>query len=123
MSKPCARAFWFCPADGIGLSAGTLEGEVVLPWCRCAEDSVAVIAARFEDFENMPGMGEDEDESDESVAQPKWKKPPTGVHCVEIIELALAGSRRADSREELMLALPVTRFAAKTAKACAPGAG
>ena len=78
VSKPLRARILVLPTDGGWLVRGTLEGEVVLPCSRCAEDSVAVIAARFEDFENKPGMGEDEDESDESVAPAEMEENTDG---------------------------------------------
>ena len=47
--------------DGGWLVRGTLEGEAVQPCSRCAEDAVAAISARFEEFESIPGMGSAED--------------------------------------------------------------
>ena len=117
---PCARIL-VLPTDGGWLVRGTLEGEVVLPCSRCAEDSVAVIAARFEDFENMPGMGEDEDESDESVAPAEMEETTDRrivfEHNSPLLDLA------AICWEELMLALPVTPLCRKDCKGLCAGCG
>ena len=121
VSKPLCARILVLPTDGGWLVRGTLEGEVVLPCSRCAEDSVAAIAARFEDFENMPGMGEDEDESDESVAPAEMEENTDGrivfEHNSPMLDLA------AICWEELMLALPVTPLCRKDCKGLCAGCG
>ena len=100
---------------------GTLEGEVVRPCSRCAEDSVAAIAARFEDFESMPGMGDDEAENDDIVAAGEMEDSTDGrivfEHNSPMLDLA------AICWEELMLALPVTPLCRNDCKGLCAGCG
>ena len=70
VSKPLCARILVLPTDGGWLLRGTLEGEVVLPCSRCAEDSIVTIAARFEDFESLPGGSDDEDEEENYAPLP-----------------------------------------------------
>ena len=121
VSKPLCARILVLPMDGGWLVRGTLEGEVVLPCSRCAEDSVTAIKARFEDFESMPGMGDDEDESDETVATAEMEDTTDGrivlEHNSPMLDLA------AICWEELMLALPVTPLCRKDCKGLCAGCG
>ena len=120
VSKPLCARILVLPMDGGWLVRGTLEGEVVLPCSRCAEDSVTAIKARFEDFESMPGMGDD-DESDETVAAAEMEDITDGRIVFEdnspLLDLA------AICWEELMLALPVTPLCRKDCKGLCAGCG
>ena len=72
ISKPLCARILVLPMDGGWLVRGTLEGEAVQPCSRCAEDAVAAISARFEEFESIPGMptGARSSESAAQTAKP-----------------------------------------------------
>ena len=121
VSKPLRARILVLPTDGGWLVRGTLEGEVVLPCSRCAEDSVTAIKARFEDFESMPGLGDDEDESDAALAAAEMEDSTDGRivfdHNSPMLDLA------AICWEELMLALPVTPLCRQDCKGLCAGCG
>ena len=54
ITKPLSASISVLPTDGGWLVRGSLTGEVVLPCSRCTEDALAVVNARFEDFEELP---------------------------------------------------------------------
>ena len=121
VSKPLCARILVLPMDGGWLVRGTLEGEVVLPCSRCAEDAVSAIAARFEEFESVPGMGDDEDEGDETVAVAEMEDTTDGrivfEHNSPMLDLA------AICWEELMLAMPVIPLCRKDCKGLCAGCG
>lgn len=121
VSKPLRARILVLPMDGGWLVRGTLEGEVVLPCSRCAEDSVAAIKARFEDFESMPGLGNDEVEGEEIAAAGEMEDSTDGrivfEHNSPMLDLA------AICWEELMLAVPVIPLCRNDCKGLCAGCG
>ena len=121
VSKPLCARILVLPMDGGWLVRGTLEGEVVLPCSRCAEDSVVTIAARFEDFESLPGAGDDESEEENFAPMADMDGVTEGRIVFErnapMLDLA------AICWEELMLALPPTPLCRQSCKGLCAGCG
>ena len=122
ISKPLCARILVLPMDGGWLVRGTLEGEAVQPCSRCAEDAVAAISARFEEFESIPGMGEDgEEEGDDIAPMGELEDVAEGRIVFErnspMLDLA------AICWEEFMLALPVTPLCRQNCKGLCAGCG
>ena len=120
ITKPLSASISVLPTDGGWLVRGSLTGEVVLPCSRCTEDALAVVNARFEDFEELPESDELDDAAGPSAERSQEDTPESRLvfeNNVPLLDLA------AICWEELMLALPVTPLCAATCKGLCPSCG
>ena len=120
VTKPLSASIYVLPTDGGWLVRGSLTGEVALPCSRCAEDAIAVVNSRFEDFEQQPESDELDDPGGHPAALPQEESPESRlvfVNNAPLLDLA------AICWEELMLALPVTPLCNTTCKGLCPNCG
>ncbi|MDD4702211.1 MAG: DUF177 domain-containing protein [Desulfovibrio sp.] len=120
VTKPLSASIYVLPTDGGWLVRGTLTGGVALPCSRCAEDAIANVNARFEDFEQQPESDELDGPGGHSTAQPREDTPESRLvfdNNAPMLDLA------AICWEELMLALPVTPLCNTTCKGLCPNCG
>ena len=101
--KPLRATVSVTPVEDGWLARGSLEGEVVLPCSRCAEDAVIPVAARFEEFESRP----EEPEPEAAGRHGAQEAAPVGERLIfergaPLLDLA------AVCWEEFVLALPST---------------
>ncbi|SDF71013.1 YceD family protein [Desulfovibrio legallii] len=101
--KPLRATVSVTPVEDGWLVRGSLEGEVVLPCSRCAEDAVIPVAARFEEFESRP----EEPEPEAAGRHGAQEAAPVGERLIfergaPLLDLA------AVCWEEFVLALPST---------------
>ena len=110
ITKPLSASISVLPTDG----------GWVLPCSRCTEDALAVVNARFEDFEELPESDELDDAAGPSAERSQEDTPESRLvfeNNVPLLDLA------AICWEELMLALPVTPLCAATCKGLCPSCG
>lgn len=103
------------PLENGCLVRGALKGQVALPCNRCAEDALIDISASFEDFEDIPGPGEDVSLSPQ--------EPSPGAERIVFDGPTPMLDLAAVCWEEFMLALPVTPLCKPDCKGLCPQCG
>lgn len=113
IAEPLVARLHVMPAENGCLARGRLQGAVVVPCNRCAEDADVRIDARFDEFEEIPP---------EEAAASASDEPGSESHIVydrhaPMLDLA------AICWEQFMLALPVAPLCREDCKGLCPRCG